>query len=359
MDRPDNENRRVQYYSDGRFSDDKYFDNSGGAYGKRRMPTWVKALIIILGVIVGMVVLGAACDSFVSGITGGDVTNEVTTDFGHDYVGVLYVQDAIDEYGTGIYNHQYALNAVDAMMADTDNKGMILYVDTPGGSVFASDELYLKIKEYQQATGRPVYSSMQSQATSGGYYISASCDKIIANRNCWTGSIGVTMGSFIDISELLDNLGIKTETITSGPNKAMGSTVEPMTAEQKAIWQALIDESYEQFVAIVAEGRKMPIEKVKALADGRIYSALQAAENGLIDQVGTFEDAVSDMAATYKLGDIAIEHFQPELSTDLSDLLGVISEQKNLGAVTDAEAIEALLELNGTFRVSYISKFTK
>ena len=92
------------------------------------------------------------------------------------------------------------------MAEDDRNKGMILYVNTPGGSVYASDELYLKIKDYQETTGRPVYSSMQSQATSGGYYISAPCDKIIANRNCWTGSIGVTMGTFIDISGLLSDL---------------------------------------------------------------------------------------------------------------------------------------------------------
>ncbi|MFR0902395.1 MAG: signal peptide peptidase SppA [Anaerovoracaceae bacterium] len=174
----------------------------------------------------------------------------------------------MDEYGTGTYNHQYILNAIDAMIYDDNNKGLILYINTPGGSVYASDEVYLKIREYQEITGRPVYSSMQSQATSGGYYISAPCDKIIANRNCWTGSIGVTMGTFIDLSELLGNLGIKTETITSGDNKSMGSSTEPMTDEQRAIFQALIDEAYEQFVGIVAEGRGMTDAEVKN-SDGR------------------------------------------------------------------------------------------
>ena len=124
------------------------------------------------------------------------------------------------------------------MIDDGENKGMILYLDTPGGSVLASDELYFKIKEYQKKTKRPVYASMQSMAASGGYYISAPCDKIIANRNCWTGSIGVTLGTMYDVSELLDKIGVKTNTITSGENKAMGSSVEKMSREQREIFQS-------------------------------------------------------------------------------------------------------------------------
>ena len=198
---------------------------------------------------------------------------------------------------------------------------------------------------------------MQNQATSGGYYISASADKIIANRNCWTGSIGVTMGTFIDVSELLSNLGVKTTTVTAGNNKAMGSNTEPMTDEQKAIFQSLVDESYEQFVGIIAEGRKMTVASVKALADGRIYTAKQALGNGLIDEIGTYEDAIADMKKTYNLKDVEVEDFRSEASTDLYSLLGILSDEKE--TITDAEAIEKLLELNGTFRVSYISNVTK
>lgn len=281
------EEKRVQYYSGGQFSEESietgYTPSSTTVVQKKKRkntPPWLKAIVIILGIILGIMLLTAGCNSIFSSTP----ANEVITDFGHDYIGTIYIEDTIDEYGTGYYNHQYLLNAIDAMIEDDENKGMILYVNTPGGSVYASDELYLKIKEYQDVTGRPVYSSMQSQATSGGYYISASCDKIIANRNCWTGSIGVTMGSFIDVSELLDNLGIKTTTITAGDNKAMGSNTEPMTKEQKAIFQSLVDESYEQFVEIVAKGRNMTVKDVKVLADGRIYTAKQALENGLIDR---------------------------------------------------------------------------
>ena len=361
--------KRVQYYSGGQFSDKSTLEddtlceqtkehiieqNQGKqniSKQKKKVPTWLKALLIIAAIILGLFILGAGCSSIFSS----ESPNEVVTDFGYDYIGTLYVEDTIDEYGVGLYNHQYLLNAIDTMIDDPENKGIILYVNTPGGSVYASDELYLKIKEYQDKTGRPVYSSMQSQATSGGYYISASCDKIIANRNCWTGSIGVTMGTFIDVSELLEKFGIKTTTITAGDNKAMGSNTDPMTAEQKEIFQSLVDEAYEQFVEIIADGRNMPIEKVKSLADGRIYTAKQALENGLIDQIGTYEEAVNDMRETYDLEDVAVEDFRSEVSTDLYSILGILAEDNNSNALTDTDAIEELLALNGTFRVSYIS----
>ena len=359
MDKFNEEEKRVQYYSEGQFLDKKVpTDHNFSTFPekeKKKKSKVIKYLTLIAGFIFGFVILGAACD----GILSNEPPDQVITDFGHDYIGTLYIEDTIDEYGSGLYNHQYLLNAIDAMIDDEENKGMILYINTPGGSVYASDELYLKIKEYQETTGRPVYSSMQSQATSGGYYISASCDKIIANRNCWTGSIGVTMGTFIDVSDLLNNLGVKTTTITAGSNKAMGSNVDPMTEEQKEIFQSLVDESYDQFVGIISEGRKMTIEEVESLADGRIYTAKQALDNGLIDKIGTYEEAVADMMKTYNLENIAIEDFQSEVSADLYSLLGLLSEQNGKESITDAEAIEALINLNGTFRLSYISNITK
>lgn len=329
---------------------------------KGSMPGWVKGLIIFGIIVACVVLLTVGCNRAVSNVTGSlttGSTDEVVTDFGYDYIGTLYIDGTIDEYGTDTYNHQYLLNAIDAMMTDSNNKGMILSVNTPGGSVYASDELYLKIKEYQETTGRPVYSAMQSQATSGGYYISASCDKIIANRNCWTGSIGVTMGTLMDISELLENLGIKTNTITSGANKAMGSSYEAMTEEQREIFQSLIDEAYDQFVGIVADGRDMSEKEVRKIADGRIYTAKQALDNGLIDAIGTMEDAVQDMQSQYGLQDCAVEDFIPESKTDLSDLLGIVSEQNLISGLSDAALIEELVALNGTFRVSYIASVKK
>ncbi len=383
-----------QYYSNGEFSagseasaskagdtDSQYtrFQCAGSpcagtscAAGKKQMPTWAKALIIIAAVILGIAILTTGCNkavnSIVGSITGSGFSgtdNSVTTDFGHDYIGVVNIDGTISEDSSSTYNHQYILNSIEAMIKDDNNKGMILYLDTPGGTVFASDELYFKIKEYQEKTKRPVYASMQSMAASGGYYISAPCDKIYANRNCWTGSIGVTLGTMYDVSELLDALGIKTKTITSGANKAMGSSVEEMTEEQEEIFQSLVDEAYEQFVGIVAEGRDMKVSQVKKLADGRIYTAKQALENGLIDEIGTFEQAAEAMKGQYKLEGCALEYFKSPKSSDLTSLLGsaagAISGSESLLGAADlnADTLRGLMNMNGKFEFSYICPIQK
>ena len=359
-------NSGVQYYNGGQFYDNPnsmYNSTSNGVYvkPKKGMPGWLKAILIIVAVILVIVFLTTSCDNAVNKISstlGSDTSNEVVTDFGHDYIGVIYVNGTITEGVDGGYNHQYLLNAIDSMMYDDDNKGIIMYVNTPGGSVFASDELYFKIKKYQETTKRPVYSSMQSMAASGGYYVSAPCDKIIANRNCWTGSIGVTLGTMYDASELLTKLGLKTTTITSGANKAMGSNTEEMSGDQRQIFQAMVDEAYEQFTGIVAEGRNMDIQEVKKLADGRIYTAKQALDNGLIDKIGTFEEAVADMQQTYGLQSCSIENLVPPESNSLRDILGIITDGNN-GGFADIDSIQALIDMNGKMQLYYMAEVQK
>ena len=209
------------------------------------------------------------------------------------------------------YHHAWTLQTIDTLIADDGNKGVYLWINTPGGGVYESDELYLKLMEYKEKTGRPVYVYMEKMATSGGYYVAAAADEIYANRNTWTGSIGVTMGTFFDVSGFLEEHGVHTETITAGSNKAMGGYFEPLTDEQKAIFQGLVDDAYGRFVAIVAEGRDMPEADVRKLADGRIYTAGQALEAGLIDGIlsekeaedaikGKFDDKTAISECNYK-----------------------------------------------------------
>ena len=329
------------------------------------MPSWLKVLLIVALIMVLIIYLMGSC---VAGIgeavksvsegtlttTGTDVT---TADAKGDYIGILHVEGTISESSTTVgYNHNYLLNSISDMAKDDRNKGIILYLNTPGGSVYASDELYFAIKDYQEKTKRPVYASMQSMAASGGYYVSAPCDKIYSNRNGITGSIGVTMGEMYDVTGLMEKLGIKSTAIVSGRNKAMGSETQGLTDEQIEIFQSIIDEAYDQFTGIVAEERDMDIEYVRELADGRVYTALQAKENGLIDEVGTYDECLSAMIKDSALGaDIQVLDFVPAEEMDIKSILGIVSEglEKN-SAIPTADQIRELMDLNDSFRLMYI-----
>ena len=193
-------------------------------------------------------------------------------------------------------------------------------------------------------------------AASGGYYISAPADRIVENRNCWTGSIGVTLGTMYDVSELLDKLGVSTVTITSGDNKAMGSSTEPMTKEQREIFQSLVDEAYDQFVGIVAEGRNMPDKKVRKLADGRIYIAKQALENGLIDDIKQYEDARTDLQQVCGSPAVKVITYDSDegfLKGLLMEAFGVRPQASD--ELTTVEIVRALMQENNTFTVTYLA----
>ncbi len=286
-------------------------------------------------------------------ISGGEQNNTA-------YIGVLEVHGTMSSDGSDpSYDQQWLLNQIDDMMYDANNKGLMLSIDTPGGSVYTVDELYLKIKEYQSATMRPVYAYMESMAASGGYYIAAPADMIYANRNCWTGSIGVTIGTIYDISEFLEGLGVRTVTITAGNNKAMGSATEKLTDEQRAIYQGLVDEAYDQFVEIVAEGRGMSHQRAEGLADGRIYTAKQAKANGLIDEIATREDALAAMMKEHGLQDCVsrVMTYEPEFS--FSSWLFGLSEQKSQSAEGEYDQVMKLMSENNKFTISYLSEVKK
>jgi protease-4 len=250
-----------------------------------------------------------------------------------DFVGVIDVVGTIQaSSGTSWsssddeYDHDLYMDYVDALESADNNKGLLLYVDSPGGTVYESDQLYLKIMEYKEKTNRPVYAYFASEACSGGYYISMAADTIYANRNTWTGSIGVIV-SLTNYKKLYDKLGIKEIDITSGKNKAMGSGGLNLTDEQKDILQSLVDEAYDQFTDIVSTGRQMDVETVKKLADGRIYSAKQAKENGLVDEIGSLEDLKSVIQEENGLSD-NITYHKPSTSasTFFKTLFGSVEQ---------------------------------
>jgi len=172
-------------------------------------------------------------------------------------------------------------------------KAVVLRVDSPGGGVGASQEIHDAVKNL--TTVKPVVVSMGSAAASGGYYISAPADLIVANPGTITGSIGVIM-EFTNVQELLDKVGLHNQVVKSGDHKDIGSPFRPMTDKDREILQALIDDVHTQFIEAVAEGRELEPGYVRNLADGRIFSGRQASELGLVDEMGGLQVAIRQAA---------------------------------------------------------------
>ncbi|MFM7888590.1 MAG: signal peptide peptidase SppA [Pseudanabaena sp.] len=171
-------------------------------------------------------------------------------------------------------------------------KGVLLSINSPGGTVGASKELYAAVKDLSEK--KPVVVSMLDQATSGGYYTASSATKIYANAGTLTGSIGVILSGF-NAKELLNKVGIQSQTIKTGPYKDIFSSFRDLSDPERQLLQDLLQSTYQEFITDVAKGRKLDLEVVRKLADGRIYTGRQAKENKLVDVIGTLDEAVADL----------------------------------------------------------------
>ena len=198
-------------------------------------------------------------------------------------------------------NNDTIVDQLEDARKDPSVVGVIMHINSPGGSVYASEKIYKEINKLKE-TNKPVYAVMQELAASGGYYISAPCDKIFASNETFTGSIGVIMQSY-SLEGLFEKYGIKEQNITTGKMKDAGSFGSDMDEEEKEYFQGLVDSAFGRFVKVVSEGRDMSESEVKKIADGRVYDGSQALENGLIDKIGDLEDAYKDMAESYNLSD--------------------------------------------------------
>lgn len=267
-----------------------------------------------------------------------------------EYVAVLYVNGIISmqESSNSIfaeptgYDHGFLIDTLYKLASDDNNLGILLYIDSPGGQVYATDELYLELLRYKQVTGRPIYAYCAQVAASGGYYVAMAADQVFMNRNGITGSIGVSAGTFIDLSGFLEEQGIRTTSIYVGDNKAMGSMFEEFTQEQQAIYLSLLTETYDQFVDVVVAGRPLRRDEVLRLSDGRIFSPAQALELDLIDGVMSYEDAcwrfISDMEWS---AETQFVHYQPDLTLSFLDLFLMFSR----GGKTDLEIYLSYLDI--------------
>jgi protease-4 len=216
---------------------------------------------------------------------------------GPEYVAVLNITGVIEEANRS-YNQEWLLRTIGLLKDDRKNLGILLFIDSPGGSVYESDDAYLALEDYA-ASGKPLWAYLGSVAASGGYYIACAADTIAANRNTLTGSIGVISAQSVDLTGLFDQYGVSVTTITAGKNKNMLNFNSPLTEEQRAIMQGIADECYEQFVGIVAESRGLPVDEVKTLADGRVYTASQAQKLRLIDGIASFDQTLNDFLGSF------------------------------------------------------------
>lgn len=175
---------------------------------------------------------------------------------------------------------------------DDHVKAVVLRINSPGGTVTASDIIYHELKRFKANRKIPIVASIMDVGASGGYYIAAAADNVLAHPSSVTGSIGVIMLT-VNARGLLEKVGVETNAVTSGPRKDMGSPFRAMLPEERAIFQGVIDGFYQRFLQVVGEGRPgLNGETIKRLADGRIYSGDQAKAAGLVDDIGYLEDAI-------------------------------------------------------------------
>jgi protease-4 len=179
---------------------------------------------------------------------------------------------------------------LEAEAEDPSVRAIVVRIQSPGGVVAPTQEIYDAILKARER-GKPVVASMGSVAASGGYYLAAAADKIVANPGTLTGSIGVLM-QLVEVEGLLKKVGVRYEVIKAGRFKDVGSLGRPMTDEERAVLQALLDDMYEQFVTAVVSGRRLERARVLDLADGRVYSGRRAQELGLVDTLGGLEEAI-------------------------------------------------------------------
>ena len=265
------------------------------------------------------------------------------------YIGVVPIEGTIgasENYYRGQIVAGSAVDWIDTYKNDRNNEAILLYIDSTGGAVNETDEIYLALMDYKNTTGRPVYAWCGDYCASGAYYIACAADRIAVNRNTWIGSIGVYIQS-VNYAELMKKLGIEGVYIRSSENKAMGNVYDHLTDEQYAIYQGLVDEAYEQFLSIVAKSRgfdktEADDQKLRAIADGRVYTASQGLATGLAANIESYDETVS------ALGDLcgaeAIYTPDPPKTSVLDQLLSSVSSalprselQTALEAVEKAE----------------------
>lgn len=232
----------------------------------------------------------------------------------HGYVAAIYVEDEISEYAYA-YDHLSTLQMINAIVDDPENCGIFLYLNSPGGYLYESDELYEKLMYYKKETGRKIYCYIGAQACSGAFYAAMAADYIAAGKMSEVGNVGVYLET-MSYDGLYEKLGIEHNVISTGENKLEG--IPTLTDAQREIVTSRIDEALGFFVDVIMKGRALESDAAWALTDGRVFTATQAKERGLIDAILTYDAAQDDMYGRFFGG--------AEETKYIEDILGLEEE---------------------------------
>ena len=245
-------------------------------------------------------------DTEVNFVSPADLVNEGIEDGGNSKIAVIYAVGEIDGSGDGINSAKLSQTILD-LADDDDVKGVVLRVNSPGGSAYGSEQIWYALEQIK-AAGKPLAVSMGDMAASGGYYISCGANRIFAEPTTLTGSIGV-FGVLPCAQELFeDKIGINIDVVKTNENADFPMLTKRMTPAQAAAMQRMVNHTYELFVSRCANGRNMPADSIKAIAEGRVWAGINAMEIGLIDEYGNLDDAISWVASEAGLTDYGISY---------------------------------------------------
>lgn len=240
--------------------------------------------IIIIGAALGLGIFFFAVLYFAVLLTGGTKATATLTSLPTgDKVALVRIEGLL-------LSSEDAVEEIKGHAEDGSIKAIVVRVESPGGGVVPSQEIYNALQS-ARTSGKKVVISLGSVAASGGYYIASAGDRIVANPGTLTGSIGVKM-EFASLEKLLEKIGVKGVTVKAGEYKDIGSPYREMTARERALLQSVIDDVHDQFIEAVAQGRNLPEADVRGIADGRIFTGRQALDLGLVDQLGDLEDSI-------------------------------------------------------------------
>jgi protease-4 len=242
-----------------------------------------RPLLLVLATAVALGVVFVVVLSLATFLSGGRVASGPLAAVGGGKVALVKIEGLL-------VTPEHVVEELHDYAEDASIKAIVLRIDSPGGGVVASQEIFNAVKNAKKE-GKKVVASMGSVAASGGYYVAAAADKIVANPGTLTGSIGVKM-EFASVEKLLEKIGVKGMVVKAGEYKDIGSPFRDMTEQEQKLLQGVIDDVHSQFIEAVAEGRGLPATDVKAIADGRIFTGRQALALKLVDEMGDLADSI-------------------------------------------------------------------